>query len=148
MAETVAAVLVEEFICRFGIPVQIHTDQGRNFESNLFKEVCRLLDIDKTRTTPFHPQSDGMVERFNRTLQAMLSKVVSPDQRDWDKWLPYVMMAYRSSTHETTKYPSEMMLGRNTRLPIDVLLPRPPDDDDEGKTNIRRPTPKQNGKDP
>ena len=134
-AETVAAVLVEEFICRFGTPVQIHTDQGRNFESNLFREVCRLLDIDKTRTTPFHPQSDGMVERFNRTLQAMLSKVVAPDQRDWDKWLPYVMMAYRSSTHVTTKYsPSEMMLGRNTRLPIDVLLPRPPDADDEGKT--------------
>ncbi|PIK39039.1 Retrovirus-related Pol polyprotein from transposon [Apostichopus japonicus] len=82
-AETVARVLVEEFICRFGVPEELHTDQGRQFESELFQHMCRLLDIHKTRTTPFHPQSDGMVERFNRTLEDMLSLVVSENQKDW-----------------------------------------------------------------
>ena len=78
-AVIIAHLLVTEVISRFGVPLQIHTDQGRNFESVLFKEVCRLLDIEKTRTTPLHPQSDGMVERLNRTLEAMLSKFVQTD---------------------------------------------------------------------
>ncbi|PIK46726.1 hypothetical protein BSL78_16415 [Apostichopus japonicus] len=85
---TVANTLVEEFICRYGIPSEIHTDQGRQFEAKLFQELCRLLEINKTRTTPYYPQSDGMIERFNRTLEAMLALVVAPDQRDWDCWLP------------------------------------------------------------
>ena len=59
-AATVAHLFVTEVISRFGVPLQIHTDQGRNFESVLFKEVCRLLGIEKTRTTPLHPQSNGM----------------------------------------------------------------------------------------
>ena len=81
-AATVAHLLVTEVICRFGVPLQIPTDQGRNFESVLFKEVCRVLDIKKTWTTPLHPQSDGMVERLNRTLEAMLSNFVQENQRN------------------------------------------------------------------
>ena len=73
-AVTIAETLVMEYICRYGVPQYLHTDQGRNFESKLIKEVCELLGINKTRTSPYHPQSDGMVERFNRTLEAMLSK--------------------------------------------------------------------------
>lgn len=95
---TVAKILVDEVLCRFGIPQTIHSDQGRQFESNLFREMCKLLGIEKkTRTTPYHPQSDGMVERFNRTLATMLTVYVSTNQRDWDDQLPYVMMAYRSA---------------------------------------------------
>lgn len=75
-ATTVASTLVGEFISRLGVPLTIHTDQGRDFEYNLIKELCVLLGIHKTRTSPYHPQSDGQVERFNRTLLAMLSKVV------------------------------------------------------------------------
>ncbi|PIK38531.1 hypothetical protein BSL78_24624 [Apostichopus japonicus] len=119
-AETVATLLVEEFICRFGVPEELHTDQGRQFESELFQHMCRMLDIGKTRTTPFHPQSDGMVERFNRTLEAMLSTVVSRNQKDWDTWLPYTMMAYRSAQHESTGFsPAELMFGRSIGLPLD-----------------------------
>ena len=81
-AETVANVVVREFISRFGVPRQLHTDQGRNFESKLFQEMCRIMEIDKTRTTPLRPQSDGMVERFNRTLEAMLSKFVDGGQKN------------------------------------------------------------------
>ena len=126
-AMTVAKVFVEEFVMRFGVPRLLHTDQGRNFESELFKELCELLGICKTRTTAFHPQSDGMVERFNKTLEAMLSTVVSDNQKDWDEWLPYVMMAYRSSVHETTSHtPCLMMFGREMNLPIDIMFPPPP----------------------
>ena len=64
-AQTIADVLVNQWICRFGVPRIIHTDQGRDFESNLIHEMCHLLDIEKTRTCPYRPQSDGMVGRFN-----------------------------------------------------------------------------------
>lgn len=87
-AETVADIVVHEFISRFGVLRQIHNDQGRNLESRLFQEMCNILDkidrIDKTRTTTLRPQSDGIVERLNSTLEAMLSKFVDGSQRDWD----------------------------------------------------------------
>lgn len=101
-ARTVAKILVEQVISRFGTPTKIHSDQGRQFERRLFREMCELLEIDKTRTSTYHPQSDGMVERFNRTLASMIGVFVSEHQRDWDEYIPYVMMAYRSSEHETT----------------------------------------------
>ena len=73
-AKTIDNVFVSHFVSRFGAPNVLHTDQGRNFESALFKEVCLLLGVHKTRTTPYyHPQSDGLVERFNRTLLDVLS---------------------------------------------------------------------------
>ena len=127
-AETVAQKLVDEFISRYGVPQEVHSDQGRNFESRLFQEVCRHLGIRKTRTTPWNPKSDGMVERFNRTLISMLSTLLDPKkhQRDWDRLLPYVTSAYRSTTHETTKEtPNMMMFGREVRLPIDVCYTKP-----------------------
>ena len=81
-AGIVTDLLLTEVIFRIGVPLQIYTDRGRNFESVLFKEVCRLLSIEKTRTTTLHPQSDGMVEQLNRTLEAMLSKFVQDNRRN------------------------------------------------------------------
>lgn len=101
-ARTVAKVFVFEFVCRFGVPRQVHTDQGTQFEGKLFQEMCSLFRIDKLRTTTFHPQSDGLVERFNRTLKAMLTKIVSQTQRGRDIYLPLVLMAYRTSVHDST----------------------------------------------
>jgi hypothetical protein len=90
--------------------------------------VCKLLEIDKSRTSPYHPQSDGLVERMNRTIEAMISMFVSPGQRDWDEFLPYIMMAYRSAVHSTTGYsPNRMMLGREVELPIDLIIGVPED---------------------
>ncbi len=137
-AETVTRVFVEQFICRYGVPRQVHTDQGRQFESAVFQQVCEYLDVDKSRTTPGHPQSNGMVERFNRTLRAMLTKHVSGDQRDWDVKLPLVMLAYRSSEHESTGMsPSMMMFGREVELPVDLLFGKPPETD-ENNDNVAR----------
>ena len=127
-AQTVAKVKVEEFITRFGVPEVIHSDQGRQYESQLFQELCEMLGIRKTRTTAFHPKSDGMVERFNKTLATMLSAYVSDHQHDWDRHLPYVLMAYRSAQHESTGYsPNMLMLGREVSTPLDIMYELPKD---------------------
>ena len=76
-AATIANKLVNEMFLRFSSPEQLHSDQGRQFESALVREVCKCLDIRKTRTTPYHPQCDGLVERFNRTLLNMLATTTS-----------------------------------------------------------------------
>ena len=128
-AATVAQVLVDGFFCRFGLPDELHSDQGRNFESALFQECCRLLGIRKTRTTPLHPESDGMVERFNRTLVQEMAKRCRHGQSDWDQHIPTILMAYRSAEHEATGYtPAQLMLGRDLRLPLDLLFEGPPND--------------------
>ena len=131
-AATVARVLVEEFICRFGVPRQLHSDKDSNFESQLFQQTCKLLEIDKTRTSSRRPQSDGMVERFNRTLESMLSMYVEKKPSTWDEHLPYVMLAYRSSIHGSTGFsPNMMMLGREVELPLQAVVPRPEDDKED-----------------
>ena len=137
-ATTIARKVVEEFICRFGVPLAIHTDQGRQFESALFREMCHLLDIDKTRTTAFHPQSGGLVERMNRTLENMLSMFVSEHQRDWDHYIQFLLLAYRSTTQESTNAsPNLLMLGREVFLPVDVIFGRPPGQELEAEEYIQ-----------
>ena len=127
-AKSVAEVLIGKFFSRFGIPRELHSDQGPNFESRLFQEVCKLLGIRKTRTTPYHPSGDGMVERFNRTLIGILRAYVSKDQSDWDLKLPMVTMAYRSSVQETTGFtPNRLMLGREINIPLTLMVEPPPD---------------------
>ena len=102
-AVTEANVLMEGFFSRSGMPLELHSDQGRNFESNLFGEVCEILGIHKTRTTPLHPQSDGMVERFNRTIEAQLSAFVEAKQKDWDKHVNDVVYRVQRSRRSKSK---------------------------------------------
>ena len=107
--------------------MEIHSDQGRNFESALMKEVCGILGIKKTKTTAFRPQSDGFIERFNRTLQQMISLYVNEPQTDWDQVLPLVVGAYRATTQDTTgQTPNAVMLGREVMMPVDVIAGLPP----------------------
>ena len=134
-AATVARVLVDDFFCRFGVPYELHSDQGRNFESKVFQECCKLLGIRKTRTTPLHPESDGMVERFNRTLGQELAKRCRHGQEDWDLHLPTILMSYRSAVHESTGYtPAHLMTGRDLRLPVDLMMQRPPGEEVKTET--------------
>jgi transposase InsO family protein len=81
-AETVAKIIEEQVLTRLGVPYAIHSDQETQFESRLFVEVCKLFGIEKSRTTPYHPKSDGMVGRFNKTLATMLSAYVDEHQKD------------------------------------------------------------------
>ena len=120
-AETVSEVLVKEWICRFGIPKFIHSDQGNNFESKVFQKVCDLMGIDKTRTTPGRPQSDGMVERFNRTMMNIVTALVARGQRDWDLHVQFAAMHYRATEHRSTgETPNAMVFGRELSQPIDL----------------------------
>ena len=113
---------MDEFFCRFSVPEQLHSDQGRQFEANVMQEVCRLLQIDKTRTTPYHPQSDGLVERFNRTMLAMLASTVEEDPSNWEQHLRKVCMAYNTYVHPSTGYaPFYLMFGCLARLPVDIM---------------------------
>ena len=105
-AKTVATVIVNEFVCRFG-------------------EMCSLLGIKKTRTTPLHLESDGMVERYYRTLQTQLSLFVAEHKKEWDKFVPPLLMAYRTGTHASTHFtPARLMMGREIRTPIDLVYER------------------------
>ncbi|KRZ13010.1 Retrovirus-related Pol polyprotein from transposon [Trichinella zimbabwensis] len=119
-ARTVATALVNGIFCRYGAPETLHSDQGRNFESELVKEVCQLFGVAKTRTTAYHPQSDGLVERMNRILLDLLAKASIDHPDDWDAHLDRVLLAYRSSVHHTTgATPSRVVFGRELRLPVD-----------------------------
>ena len=126
-AKTVAELFVNQFIARFGVPDILHMDQGRNFESLLMKKTCQLLGVQKTRTSPYHPQSDGLIERFNRTLLNMLSIAAAENERDWDLHVPLLTLAYRTSMQESTGCtPFYLMFGREARLPADVVFGLPP----------------------
>ena len=97
---------------RFGLPAILHSDQGANFESTILRQTLGAFGIRKTRTTAYHPQGDGMVERFNRTLLQMLRSYTS-QRSDWEQHLPLVLFAYRSATHPSTGFsPFELMFGR------------------------------------
>ena len=127
-AVTVAEVLASEWVCRYGAPQTLHSDQGRNFESEVFQEMCKLFGIDKTHTTPFRPQSDGQVERFNATLQKILATTAERCHWDWDLMIPYAVMAYRATKHSSTGFtPNYMMFGREVSEPVDLVSGLPPD---------------------
>jgi len=128
-ASTVADRLVDEVFMRFSPPEQLHSDQGKQFESKLMTELCKLLHIKKTRTTPYHPQCDGMVERFNRPLLNMLATHCKEHPWDWEQHLHEVCMAYNTSVHTSTGYtPFYLMFGRQARLPVDVIYGTSPSD--------------------
>ena len=114
---------LEDLISRHGIPTIILSDQGRNFEAKLFKQFCDKYGIQKRRTTPYHPQCNGMVERFNGTLVKIIARFVSSNQKDRDDCIPAALHAYRSSVHSTTKYsPFFVKNGRESSMPIDKRL--------------------------
>ena len=107
-----------------GVIEQIHTDQSRSFDAKLVKEVCEILQIKKTRTTGYHPQSNGLIERFNRTLIDMLANHQENHPQDWDKHLGLAAMAYNSSVHDGTGYaPYFLEHVREMRLPVDLMIP-------------------------
>ena len=123
-ATTVAKCLVG-FMQRYGGIQKLHSDQGREFESNLIKEVCAHWGVDKTRTQPYTPWSDGMVERANRTIHGLLRSLVEEMTDIWDKHIGTVMMSYNASVHTCTGYtPFKLMHSRceDPELPLDLIF--------------------------
>jgi hypothetical protein len=101
-AETIAREFVLNIILKTGTPKQILTDQGANFLSDLFKNLCKLLRIKKLQTTAFRPESNGGLERSHRVLTEYLRHYINDDQTDWDEWVPYAMYIYKTTTHRAT----------------------------------------------
>ena len=129
-ANTVAQTMFEQWIARWGAPEQLHSDRGSNFESQIVAELCGAFKIAKSRTTAYHPEGNGQVERTNRSLKALLQAFTTTyDTRTWDLALPRCLLAYRSTIHSSTAHtPFHLMTGREMRLPIDLTVPTIPND--------------------
>uniref|UniRef100_A0A8C5PPD5 Gypsy retrotransposon integrase-like protein 1 n=1 Tax=Leptobrachium leishanense TaxID=445787 RepID=A0A8C5PPD5_9ANUR len=122
-APTVAKVLMEKFFVHYGLPRRIHSDQGRDFESRLVGQLLELLGIQKTRTTPYHPQGDAQPERFNRTLLNMLGTLSNIEKQSWSRHIATLVHAYNSTESDATGYsPYRLMFGREARLPVDLAF--------------------------
>ena len=125
-AATIASAFVNNFVTRFGIPLLLLSDGSTNFDSKLFCEVRKFLQIEKVKTSVMRPQANGVTERFNMTLSTMLAMYCIQDQKDWDLYLPQVMMAYRSSIHSSTgQTPNRMVYGREILLPMAAVIGLP-----------------------
>ena len=120
---TIARLLVEHIIPRHGTQKELLSDRGTVFLSKLMADVYKLLGLKKVNTTAYHPQTDGLVERFNRTLTDMLSKKVLRSGKDWDVQLSYVLFAYRASPQQSTgESPFFLLYGRDPALPTEEML--------------------------
>ena len=105
---------------KYGLPTTLHSDQGRNFESSILHQTLEAFRIKKSRTTAYHPEGDGMVERFNRTLLQLL-RTYTGKQEEWERYLPFVLFAYRAAAHSSMGVsPFELMFGHP---PIQNPLP-------------------------
>ena len=122
-APVVAKVLRDHWFGCYGVPVQLHSDQGRNFESELIREVCALYGVQKTRTSPYHPQGNGQPERFNHTLCSLIKSLGMTERRKWPEALPHLLMIYNTTPHNVTGIsPYTLMFGRKPVLPVDHLI--------------------------
>ena len=120
-AQSVAEGMVEVYSRRIGLPTEILTDPGTVFMSALPKQLCDMLEIKRIRTSPYHPDSDRMLERWHASMKPMIKKT-ELDHRDWDKCLKYLLFAYRSTPHSVTGFsPFELIYGRDVRGPLELL---------------------------
>lgn len=135
-AETVAKSIVKEWVSRFGCPTSIVTDQGTQFESELFRELSRILGFKRKRTTAYNPKANGMLERWHRTLKAA---IMCRANCQWSSELPIILLGLRSIPREDLSATSaEMVYGQNLRLPFDFLVPTMITDQSEYITKLRK----------
>jgi hypothetical protein len=120
---------LEEIILKHGAPREIITDRGRNFISQIIKEINELCGIRHLFTTAYHPQTNGLTERFNKTLANMLSMYVNEEQNNWDIILPYVTFAYNTARQESTGFsPFYLTYGREAATTLESVLPSQPEE--------------------
>lgn len=119
-AKTTAEAIFNEYICHYGVPVTILSDQGTHFNNQLMDALAKLVGFNHVFSTVYHPQSNGLVERFNATFVPQLAKLHDRENNNWDEYLSPVVFAYNTGTHATTGFsPFQLQFGREARLPQD-----------------------------
>ncbi|UYV78763.1 hypothetical protein LAZ67_16002676 [Cordylochernes scorpioides] len=128
----VAKFFIEDVILKHGAPRELITDRGRNFTSSMISDLNNQCRITHRKTTAYHPQTNGLTERLNKTIADMLSMYVDVNHKDWDRILPFVTFAYNTAKQESTGFtPFFLVHGREAETPLDVLFPKLlPEDDD------------------
>ena len=117
----VAKTLWDQFLVHYGWPTKILTDQGKSFENQLARELCSLAQVQKLRTTPYRPQTNGSCEHFNYTLMSMLGMLSIHAKKNWPEWVSTLTHAYNATMcHATGFSPFFLMYGRIPILPIDI----------------------------
>ena len=143
LATTVARVYVENVFCRFGASKILLSDRAKNFTSELIADINEILGVDHRLTTPYHPQCNGQVEIYNKSIANMLSHFVKENHKDWPRYVPFCQLAHNSSKHTALQVsPSALLMCREMRLPYDLTKPTPtihtqPDDNYVAKLHER-----------
>ena len=136
---TAADKIFNEYILRFGFPKKLHHDQGTEFENNLFKRLHELAGVEASRTTPYHPQGDGQVERMNRTLIQMLKTLPESYKSQWPSHANKLAFAYNCTRNDATTFsPFQLMFGRSPRLPIDFMFNLHQDRESVGRRQCKK----------
>ena len=123
-AETIAKFIFEEIICRHGVPQIMISDRGTSFVNKIVDKLCEDFQLKHRLTSPYRPQTNGMVERFNRTLGESLAKLAQDGEKDWDQYVEATLFAYRTKVHKTTGHtPFYLVYGRQATLPVELIIP-------------------------
>ena len=119
----VAKVLVEKWFHVYSVPSRIHSDQGRCFDSNIIKALCKMYGIEQSFTSPYNPHSNAFCEHFNRMLFGLLKTLKVEEKADWPLHLPALVFAYNATPHASTGYqPYQLMFGHRALAPCDNWL--------------------------
>ena len=122
-ADTIAKLFIENVVCRHCIPEELLSDRGTNFLSDLVCDTCKLLGIKKINASGYHPQTDGLVEKFNSTLISLIAKCCVSKCHNWDEHLPSLLFAYRSNVQDSTREsPFFLLYGRDPHIPTSTVL--------------------------
>ena len=137
-AATVTRHLMDRYVSVFGTPTAIHSDQGKEFTAEIFKDLMDKLQVKRTTTPTYNPQSNGNLERFHRTLNTLIRIFCDREDPEWERYLPSATLAYNTKQHSSTGItPYSGMFGRECRLPIDLIIPTPDDKSKDINVHVR-----------
>ena len=123
-AHTIAETLRNGYFGLFGVPAYLISDQGKAFTGHIITHLCDLYGVKKLRTSPYHAQTNGQVERMNQTIIRMIGKLEEDKKACWSKHLPKLLLAYNATHSAVTRYsPYYLLFGRRSRIPVDYLFP-------------------------